>query len=205
MNKIVVTFAIISLTFFSCSMSASAANPQDDEPLTGTVIGRINVNGWKRYNDHSMVSISRFPNNISEFGKLESQVSNTPQGAVTMMIIAISMLRKDEDFGSECIAEIASSAKGTSVSLMRSIAAYEYYPRLFYKGATADNSYAPFSPTRVDVYADKNSYAVNGQLTLYVRAGGEKTNIPVVVRKVGNTYKVTDFSHLALHSPNGHR
>lgn len=183
--------------FLALSFYTAAAAPQD-EKIGGTVIGRINENGYKRFNEHAMVSISRFPKNITEFKQLEAEVGGTPQGAATLMVVAITLLRDDEDLGTECIAAITSGAKGTSASLKKSIAAHEYYPRLFYKGASAANSYQPFSPFRVDVFADKESYSKNGQLTLYLRPGGGDKNAPITVKKIGSTYKVTDFSGLAL-------
>jgi hypothetical protein len=194
MKRLTVLLSVlIALSFPQTGLFAS--EPQN---LSGTVIGRIEEDGFKKYSNKSMVSLTGMPTNLAEFKQVESKVANTPQGAVTLMVVAISVLRNDEAAGQECIAEICKNAKGSTAAIRKSIDAHEYYPRYFYKGATSANAYQPFSPNRIDVIADKNSYAVSGQLTLYIQPGGEKgPMLPVTVKKFGSSYKVIDYSHLA--------
>ena len=189
--------ALIALAAFP--QGAIFATVPQNGPISGTVIGRIEENGFKKFSNKSMVSMTAVPTNLDEFKQLESKVASTPQGAVTMMVVAISVLKEDESAGRQCIDEITKSAKGSADALKRSISAHEYYPRYFYKGAQSSNGYKPLLPNRIDVLADKASYSVDGQLTLYVQPGGEKgPMVPVTVKKFGKNYKVTDYSHLAL-------
>jgi hypothetical protein len=192
-------FILALLAMIALPQGGIFATVPQNGSISGTVIGRIEEGGFKKFSNKSMVSMTAVPKNLDEFKQLESKVANTPQGAVTMMIVAISVLKENESEGKRCIDEICKNSKGSVEALKRSISAHEYYPRYFYKGAQSSNGYTPLSPNRIDVNADKASYSVDGQLTLYVQPGGEKgPMVPVTVKKFGNNYQITDYSHLAL-------
>ncbi len=96
---------VITLSMNSCNESidfAEEKTPPDNAPITGTVAGKINHNELDM-SDKASCTFDRFPWTVAKFKELQSQVATEPQGAVTMVLIAMEIFRKYPVIGEKCL------------------------------------------------------------------------------------------------------
>ena len=72
--------------------------PIDNAPITGSLAGKINHDELDM-SDKASCTFDRFPWTVAKFKELQSQVSTEPQGAVTMVLIAMEIFRKYPEIG----------------------------------------------------------------------------------------------------------
>ena len=191
--------------------------PPDDEPIFGEVTGTIHPTTYTENESVTSVSFNRLCHTIEKFTELQSQIATTPQGAVVMMIIAMRIYQQYPIEGMKCMTATCtfpltspSNAPGsfegrivTNVGTLRErLAMFDYLPFIYYQGATPQNGYTPDGPPFVvNMYTNPHSYnpASDGmRIRLFVETKGADSDRPVTVTKVGNIYKVTEFSSLYL-------
>jgi len=191
--------------------------PPDEGPVEGSVEGVINEEKFDEKESETTVTFNRIPHTIGKFTELQSQIATTPQGAVAMMIIAMRIYQQYPIEGMKCMTATctsplvsASSNPGnyegyimSNVSTLRQrLAQYDYLPFIYYKGANPQNGYEPDGPPFVvEMYTNLYSYsaAADGvRIKLFVKTRGADSDRPVTVKKVGNIYKVTEYSSLYL-------
>jgi hypothetical protein len=191
------------------------------EPISGEVIGMINEDAYDASQSTTTVSISRMCESLEDFLALQSQIAHTPQGAVAMMIQAMAIYQQDPVVGRQCLTAAStdpltspSTAEGsyngyiiTNVSRMaENIARQPTMPYIYYQGASPENGYQPDGPPyELNMSTNPYSYNAGGdglvRIKLFVETLGADSARPAQAKKVGNIYKVTEFSSLYL----GHR
>jgi uncharacterized repeat protein (TIGR01451 family) len=201
----------------SATNEAEVGLPPDEGPVSGEVTGTINLEAFDEQESETTVSFNRICHTIEKFTELQSQIATTPQGAVVMMIIAMRIYQQYPIEGMKCMTAtctspltVASSAAGSyegrimsNVSTLRErLAMYDYLPFIYYQGATPQNGYTPDGPPFVvNMYTNMYSYSMASdgmRIKLFVETKGADSDRPVTVTKVGNIYKVTEFSSLYL-------
>jgi hypothetical protein len=191
--------------------------PPDTGPITGTIDGVINEAEWDPSQSTTTVTISRLCHTIEKFVELQNQIAVKPQGAVVMVIVAMRIYQQYPIEGMKCLTAtctspltVSSSASGSyngeimanTSTLKSNLASYPRLPFIYYEGANPDNGYVPNGPPYVvKLYTNQYSYN-DGRIKLFVETLGADSNRPATVKKVGNIYKVTEFSSLYLaHKP----
>jgi len=208
---------------FSCDKEKDTDNdnkevlPPDTGPITGTIDGVINESEWDPSQSTTTVTISRLCHTIEKFVELQNQIAVKPQGAVVMVIVAMRIYQQYPIEGMKCLTAactspltVPSSASGSyngeimanTSTLKGNLKNYPRLPFIYYEGAAPDNGYVPNGPPYV-VKLYTNMYSYNeGRIKLFVETLGADSNRPATVRKIGNIYKVNEFSSLYLaHKP----
>jgi hypothetical protein len=195
--------------------------PPDDGAISGTITGTINETQYDDNESTTSVSITRLCHTIEKFVELQNQIAVKPQGAVVMIIVAMYVYQKYPIEGMKCLSA-ASTSPLTAAStvdgnyqgqimlgtgtLKNNLLNYPRLPYIYYQGASPQNGYVPTAPPYVvNMYTNTYSYsqASDGlRIKLFVETLGADSNRPCTVKKVGNIYKVTEFSSLYLsHKP----
>lgn len=191
--------------------------PPDEDEIFGEVTGTINLTEYLESESVTSVSFNRLCHTIEKFTELQSQIATTPQGAVVMMIIAMRIYQQYPIEGMKCMTAactspltVASNAPGSyegrimsNVGTLRErLAMFDYLPFIYYQGATPQNGYTPDGPPFVvNMYTNMYSYSMASdgvRIKLFVETKGADSDRPVTVTKVGNIYKVTEYSSLYL-------
>jgi hypothetical protein len=225
MKKLFLLMFIAAAVFinFSCDKEKDTDNdnkevlPPDTGPITGTIDGVINETQWDPSQSTTTVTISRLCHTIEKFVELQNQIAVKPQGAIVMVIIAMRIYQQYPIEGMKCLTAactspltVSSSAAGSyngeivanTSTLKSNLSSYPRLPFIYYEGAAPDNGYVPNGPPYV-VKLYTNQYSYNeGRIKLFVETLGADSNRPATVRKIGNIYKVNEFSSLYLaHKP----
>ncbi len=191
--------------------------PPDDGPIIGAVSGTIHEEHYDADQSHSTVTLNRLCHTIEKFTELQSQIATTPQGAVVMMIVALRIYQEYPIEGMKCLTATSTSPlimpsenpgsfggyiMSNTTTLRQRLASFSYLPYIYYYGATPANGYTPDAPPyTVHLSTNPHSYnmASDGvRIRLLVATEGADSDRPVTVKKVGDIYKVTEYSSLYL-------
>lgn len=189
---------------------------QVNEQITGV----INESEYNEAESITTITINSMPDNLNDFLALQSQIGNTPQGGVAMMILAMRIYQKDAIVGRMCLSATStdplvsdSTAEGSyngkiinSASISRlteNMKSYPYLPLIYFKGAAPTNSYTPSGPPYVlNMFTNPYCYASGSdglvRIKLFVETLGADSARPASVKKVGGIYKITEYSSLYL-------
>ncbi len=227
MKKFLFVFALSSLvlTYVSCKKDDDNIDdepqgevlPPDNEVITGTVEGTIHPTQYDENQSQTTVTISRLCHTVEKFVELQNQIAVTPQGAVVMVIVAMRIIQQYPIEGTKCLtatctypltmeSTVEGSYNGEIVTettiLKGNLTNYPRLPFIYYQGASPQNGYTPNGPPYVvKMYTNSSSYSQTSQGTnikLFVETLGADSNRPCRVVKVGNIYKVAEFSSLYL-------
>lgn len=193
--------------------------PPDTEAVEAWYEGEISETEFDEGKGHTTVFLNRLPHTLEKFLEMKSQIDHTPQGAVAMMIVAFSIYQKYPDEGMKCLtanstypltvetpneAEAYEGYKMANTSeLKRKLNDYSYLPMVYMEGASPENGYTPSGPPyKIEMTTNLYSYTSSGdgsiRVKLFVKTLGADSPRPVVVRKVNNRYKITEYSSLYL-------
>ncbi len=189
-------------------------------PVAEQISGVINESEYVEAESITTITLSSMPNTLDEFIALQNQIANTPQGAVAMMILAMRIYQKDTVVGRMCLTATStdplvsdSTAQGSyggkiinSASISRlteNMKSYPFLPLIYFDGASPTNSYTPSGPPYIlRMFTNPYSYASGGdglvRIKLYVETLGADSARPATVKKVGDIYKITEYSSLYL-------
>ncbi len=187
----------------------------------GEITGQIHETEYDVSQSTTSVSLSRMANTLGEFIALQHQIAVTPQGAIAMMILAMAIYQQDPILGTQCLTAASTypltsastapdSFEGriiTNISRMaENIAKQPRLPFIYYQGASPSNNYQPSGPPYIlEMFTNPYSYnmASDGmRVKLFVETQGAASARPAQATKVGNIYKITEFSSLYLgHAP----
>lgn len=192
--------------------------PPDNDPVSGSIDGEIDEEAYNEALSESSITINRTPHTLAKFLELRDQIAHTPQGAVVMMLVAFRIYQKYPIEGMKCLTANCTSplivpstaagsyeghAMGNTNELKRKLADYAYMPLIYYKGASPSNGYTPDGPPyQIEMFVNQYSYmsSTDGSLRIkvFVRTQAADSPRPAVARKVGNIYKLTEYSSLYL-------
>ena len=104
-NVLILAIALV-ISFSACKKATQdfveEKVPADNASITGTLAGKINHDELDM-SDKASCTFDRFPWTVAKFQELQAQVSTEPQGAVTMVLIAMEIYRKYPVFGEKCL------------------------------------------------------------------------------------------------------
>lgn len=215
---------VLIISFNACNEVTGLTEentPADDAPIKGTNSGKINHDALD-LNDKASSTFDRFPWTVAKFQELQSQVSTEPQGAVTMVLIAMEIYRKYPVIGEKClflattVNEHDPNNPGRmskdrimhrlSELLRRQNDSYSrpYQVAAYLKGAHQENGYIPQKPYTVEVEAMNFPYEYNSTMDAnfiqyYVLTGGKdsgKDIIRVIKPWDSNYFLVDNFPGL---------
>jgi len=193
--------------------------PADNDPVTADISGGIGEITFKSDSSASLVSINRIPFTIGKFLELQTRIANTPQGAVVMMLVAMRIYQQYPVEGMKCLTAASTNplivpattnpgayegnVMGNISELTRKLKDYPHLPFVYYQGAAPNNKYTPQAPPYVvSLKVTDLSYATamdeSIRVKLFVNSLAADSPRPVVVRKMGTIYKVTEYSSLYL-------
>ena len=191
----------------STSQNGGNVKPEESIPVTGTIVGDINTTTWTA-GEESSVQLSGIPGSYADFKDLQSQIGGTPQGAATLVLVAMEMYhQRGATVGLKCLEEVATPStitpdlKDRLKELFTSSDpnyARPYQVAAFLKGASPENGYNPTKPYTVETYVDnvpfEDSELLNGTvITLRVKYSGSQTSKDVrvqVVKPYGKEYYI---------------
>ncbi|MBM9590777.1 hypothetical protein JWG41_10000 [Leptospira sp. 201903075] len=146
------------------------------------------------------VVIPSEPTTIEEFKSLQSSLATTPEGGAAILVLAISLYGKNQDFGrktitlSVLIKNRQKSTKPTAVEgvdlgngdqfLLGQLDKYKMLTNGYWKGAEPSNGYTPSLPLTVETYTNPYSGDEStGKIKLFVATRGASSFRPVSVEK----------------------
>ncbi len=162
------------------------------------------------------VQIPSVPQTIAEFEALQSSFSKTPQGAVSLMVLAIHLYGKDTTLGNQAIISSIllknrqKSTKPTAYKgedlgsgdryLIGQLDKYKMLANGYFKGAEPANGYSPSSPLTVETFTNPYSgEESSGKIKLFVATRGASSFRPVTVEKESDgNWRVKEFSSLCV-------
>ena len=193
--------------------------PADNDPVTGTIAGEISETVFSENLSTSIITFNRLPHSLGKFLELRNQVAHTPQGAAAMMVVAINIYKQYPIEGMKCLtanstsplvapaANTAGSYEGYVMSntseLQRKLKDYPHLPNVYFSGASPDNQYTPDGPPFTmnlasNLYSYQSSTDGSTRIKIFISTLGADSPRPVVVRKIGDLYLVTEYSSLYL-------
>ena len=105
LNKNLLLAAVFLISLSAYAQTADfieEKTPPDNAPITGKTAGKINHNVLDLSNNASS-TFDRFPWTVEKFKELQAQIATEPQGAVTMVLIAMEIFRKYPVIGEKCL------------------------------------------------------------------------------------------------------
>lgn len=193
--------------------------PPDNDPVIGTVNGEISETVFTESLSTSTIVFNRLPHSLAKFLELRNQVAHTPQGAAAMMVVAMNIYRQYPVEGMKCLTANCTSplivpatnnagayegyVMGNTSELQRKLKDYPHLPNVYFKGASPANKYTPDGPPftmelATNLYSYQSSTDGSIRIKLFVSTLGSDSPRPIVVRKIGNLYMVTEYSSLYL-------
>jgi hypothetical protein len=193
--------------------------PPDNDPVVGTVTGEISEIVFTESLSTSTITFSRLPHSLGKFLELRNQVAHTPQGAAAMMVVAMHIYKQFPVEGMKCLTANCTSplvvpatnnagayegyVMGNTSELQRKLKDYPHLPNVYFSGASPANQYTPDGPPytmelATNLYSYQSSTDGSTRIKLFVSTLGADSPRPVVVRKIGDLYMVTEYSSLYL-------
>lgn len=198
--------------FGSCTSEDNSGNSSKEDlysatesPIKVSMTGSINPDTWTP-EEEATVSFARIPTTISGFKQIQSQIGDTPQGAVALQLIAFEMYNQNTKVGEECIK--INNTEINLPSVMRRMpdifgknSLDTQYPRkhlvaTYFDGATPENGFNPTKPYTIKVRSSwihdyERSESLKGYV-LYLEAYSTGYDSPwrgcEVVKQKGNEY-----------------
>ena len=203
-KKLLIAVAL-TISLSACDETISfieEKTPPDTAPINGTLAGKINHEVLD-LNNTASCTFDRFPWTIAKFQELQAQVSTEPQGAVTMVLIAMEIFRKYPVIGEKCLFLATTvnehdpnnpgrMSKDRIVHRLNELLrrtndsyARPYQVAAFLKGAHQQNGYVPEKPYTVEVQAMSFPYEYNSTLDAkfiqyYVLTGGKDSGKEII-------------------------
>ena len=212
-NKLTVllllTFAL-AISFSACEKDATTTSeefkeeqvPADNASISGTLAGKINHDELD-LSDKASCTFDRFPWTVAKFQELQAQVSTEPQGAVTMVLIAMEIYRKYPVIGEKCLYltttenehDPNNAGRMSKDRIMHRLSellrgkdlyyARPYQVAGFLKGGNPQNGYVPEKPYTVEVEAMNFNYEYNAKMDAsfiqyYVLTGGKDSGKEII-------------------------
>jgi hypothetical protein len=176
--------------------------PLDNAAITGTLAGKISHDELNM-SDKASCTFDRFPWTVAKFQEMQAQVSTEPQGAVTMVLIAMEIYRKYPVIGEKCLYlattvnehDPNNPGRMSKDRIMHRLSELlrgkdEYYARpyqvaAYLKGAHQQNGYIPETPYTVEVEAMNTNYEYNSKMDAkfiqyYVLTGGKDSGKDII-------------------------
>ena len=209
MNVLLIA-VVLAISFSSCEKSTKDSvnefteekTPADNASITGTLTGKINHDELDM-SDKATCTFDRFPWTVAKFQELQAQVSTEPQGAVTMVLIAMEIYRKYPVIGEKCLYlttsvnehdpnNVGRMSKDRIMHRLSELLRGKdlYYARPyqvagFLKGGNPQNGYVPEKPYTVEVEAMNYPYEYNSPLDAkyiqyYVLTGGKDSGKDII-------------------------
>ena len=204
-NVLILAIALV-MSFSACKKATQdfveEKVPADNASITGTLAGKINHDELDM-SDKASCTFDRFPWTVAKFQELQAQVSTEPQGAVTMVLIAMEIYRKYPVFGEKCLYLATTEnehdpnnpGRMSKDRIMHRLSELlrgkdEYYARpyqvaAYLKGAHQQNGYIPEKPYTVEVEAMNSNYEYNSKMDAkfiqyYVLTGGKDSGKDII-------------------------
>lgn len=193
--------------------------PPDDDPVSGTITGIISEIAYDEAISNSVVSINRIPHTLAKFLELRNQIAAKPQGAVVMMLVAMRIYQQYPVEGMKCLTAACTNplvvpatnnpgtyegyVMGNISELKLKLESLSYLPFVYYQGASPSNNYTPSAPPYVtEMLVNQYSYIESNdgstRIKVFVKTLGADSPRPVTVRKIGDYYRITEYSSLYL-------
>lgn len=162
------------------------------------------------------VKISSEPNSIDEFVKLRDEIATTPQGGAAMFVLAmrkyqanpkenISYLIVSIDRSRLDESEGADSYKGFTIAnsdkwlVQTQLTKNNYLANSYFKGTSAQNSYATKAPFVVECKKNQYSEIDANTIKIFVKCTGADTPRPItLVKNDKGIWKAKEFSSLLV-------
>ncbi|TGK54358.1 hypothetical protein EHQ16_11200 [Leptospira kanakyensis] len=148
----------------------------------------------------NVVVLPSEPTTIEEFKSLQSSIATTPEGAASMLVLAISLYGKNPDLGTKTMtlsvvsknrqkSNKPSAVDGMDLGngdkfLLGQLDKYKMLSNGYWKGAEPSNGYTPSLPLTVETYTNPYSgEESSGRIKLFVATRGASSFRPVTVEK----------------------
>lgn len=184
---------------------AENGDGETEPKIEVSMTGSISHNTWTA-GEEASVTIARIPKTLAGFKQIQSEIGDTPQGAVALQLIAFEMYNQNTEVGTECVK--LNNTETNLPSVMRRLPEIfgkhsldDSYPRkhlvaTYFDGATPENGFNPTKPYTVRVRTNKvhkyeRSESLKGYvLYLDVFSAGYDTSWRgcEVVKQKGNDY-----------------
>lgn len=184
--------SILLTVFFSLSLSAQNLTPRPE------------------------VVISSVPASIAEFESLQSNLAKTPEGAVSLIVLAIHLYGKDQTLGNQSLISSVliknrqksnkpTAYKGEDLGngdrfLIGQLDKYKMLANAYFKGSEPANGYTPANPLTVETFTNPYSgEESSGRIKLFVATKGAASFRPVTVEKDSDgLWRAKEFSSICV-------
>lgn len=143
----------------SFTNTGGETNEESTSPIQYELMGELSPTEYEAGKEVS-ITFDRFPTTLAEFKNLQSQLGQTPQGAVVLQLMAFHLYSLDHSAGEEAVTlnNIESNVPSVMRQIPDKLGGTEYKDQLcphlvatFLEGATPENGYNPTKPYTVRV------------------------------------------------------
>lgn len=162
------------------------------------------------------VVIPSAPLSIAEFESLQTNLAKTPEGAASLMVIAIHLYGKDQTLGNQTLissiliknrqkSNKPTAYKGEDLGnrdryLVGQLDKYKMLANAYFKGSEPSNGYSPSIPLTVETFTNPYSgEESSGRIKLFVATRGAASFRPITVEKDSDgLWRAKEFSSLCV-------
>lgn len=162
------------------------------------------------------VQIPNVPTSMGDFEALQSTFAKTPEGAVSLIVLAMHLYGKDTVLGNQALitsvllknrqkSNKPTAYKGEDLGngdryLVGQLDKYKMLSNGYFKGAEPSNGYLPTTPLTVETFTNPYSgEESSGRIKLFVATRGASSFRPVTVEKEADgNWRVKEFSSLCV-------
>jgi len=162
------------------------------------------------------IEIKDIPTNISDFVDMRDELSQTPDGAAALFVVAMMMYSQDKEVGKQAFTIALdrtnlqedpngymgfAPARGLNYHLNRlSDEEFQMITQSYFKGTSPESKYKlPSGNQYVETTWNKYSEQSNGDIRLFVKCTGAASPRPITVRKNNRgIWKVYNYSSYFL-------
>jgi hypothetical protein len=162
------------------------------------------------------VQIPSVPQSMADFESLQTSLAKSPEGAVSLILLAFHLYGKDTVLGNHALISSVliknrqksnkpTAYKGEDLGngdryLVGQLDKYKMLSNGYFKGAEPSNGYLPTMPLTVETFT--NPYSgdeASGRIKLFVATRGASSFRPVTVEKESDgNWRVKEFSSICV-------
>lgn len=158
-------------------------------------------------------SIAAMPSDLSSFQAMYDAAASSPEGAVSMMLVALWVYSEDSELGQKMLTicvnpeRLMDGDKGHDGRQLSNLELQALRDRLqnrrymvqsYFLGTGPEMDYEIAPPYRVSTYTNPHSNLGNQMLKVFVFCNGADNPRPVTLKNHGGVWKVNEWSSLTL-------
>jgi hypothetical protein len=150
------------------------------------------------FSENSTIQIKAIPKSVDEFLAMRDEISKTPEGGASLMIVALLLYAQNEELGKQCLVIAVSmdrliegdAYKGFKLMnhdmdlIKLQLGKQKYIPKSYFKSTSSENDYE-IGKTDLSIEYKSTQYSgdkASGTFKLFVYCSGADTPRPITLK-----------------------